>query len=68
MVCIFSNQMSKFGLIMEGLAMEDVDIFYVHLVYFTVILYVLWPYGIFSGYFAHFFPFWYVVERKIWQP
>jgi hypothetical protein len=68
MVCIFSNQMSKFGLIMEGLAMEDVDIFYVHLVYFTVILYVLWPYGIFSGYLAHFFPHWYVVARKIWQP
>jgi hypothetical protein len=32
----FSNQKSKFGLILEGLAMEDVGIFYGHLVHFLL--------------------------------
>jgi hypothetical protein len=41
--------------------MEDVGIFYGHLVYFTVIWYILWYFGIF-------FPFWYVAPRKIWHP
>jgi hypothetical protein len=41
--------------------MEDVGIFYGHLVYFVVILYILWLFGIFL-------PFWYVVPRKVWQP
>jgi hypothetical protein len=50
-----------------GLAMKDIGLFYGHLVYF-------WPFGIFYGYLVHFmitwcfFPFWYVVPRKIWQP
>jgi hypothetical protein len=48
--------------------MEDVGIFYGHLVYFTVIWYTLWPFGIFYGYLVHLFPFWYVAPRKIWQP
>jgi hypothetical protein len=34
---IISNQKSKFGKILEGLAVEDVVIFYGHLVYFTAI-------------------------------
>jgi hypothetical protein len=49
--------------------MEDVGIFHEHLVYvfdghlvhYMTIWYILWPFGIF-------FPFWYVVPRKIWQP
>jgi hypothetical protein len=49
--------------------MEDVGIFYGHLVHFTVfcnryfmdIWYGLCAFGIF-------FPFWYFVPRKIWQP
>jgi hypothetical protein len=45
-----------------GIAMEDVGI-----VYFTAIWYILWPFGIFSAY-LDFFPFWYVLARKIWQP
>jgi hypothetical protein len=32
---IFSKQKSQFGQICEGLAMEDVGIFYGHFVYFT---------------------------------
>jgi hypothetical protein len=53
---------------LEGLAIEDVGLFYGHLVYivailvsFMVILYILWPFG-------NFFPFWHFVPRKIWQP
>jgi hypothetical protein len=53
---IFSNQTSQFGLILEGLAMEDVDIFYGHLAYFTghlvyfiAIWYNLCPFGTFYG-------------------
>jgi hypothetical protein len=58
---IFSNQKSQFGQILEGLAMEDVDIFYGHLVYFTAIWYILWSFGKFYGYLVYFSPFWYVV-------
>jgi hypothetical protein len=60
--------------------MKDVGIRYGHLVYFTVIWYILWPLGQFYGYlvyfvaisfilwlFGIFFPFWYVVARNIWQ-
>jgi hypothetical protein len=32
-----------------------------YLVYFMALWYILWSFGIFS-------PFWYIVERKIWQP
>jgi hypothetical protein len=62
---IFSNQ---FGQILERLPMKLVENFYGHSVYFTTIWYILWPFGIFCGYFGTFFPFWYVVPRKIWQP
>jgi hypothetical protein len=62
---IFSNQKSKFGLILEDLAMEDVGIFYGQLVYFTAIL---WQFGILHGHLVYFSPTWYVVPRKIWQP
>jgi hypothetical protein len=37
--------------------MEDVGIFYCH----SVIWYTLWSFDIY-------FPFWYVLPRKIWQP
>jgi hypothetical protein len=62
---IFSNQKSQLGLILDGLAMEDVGIFYGH--YGHLVYYVtLWQ---FYGYLCSiFFPFWYVVSRKIWQP
>jgi hypothetical protein len=62
---IFLNQKIKFGENFEGLAMEAVGIFYAHLVHFTAICHILWPFGIFSGYF---FPVWCVAARKIWQP
>jgi hypothetical protein len=41
--------------------MDDVGIFYSHLVYFVAILSIFLKFDVFS-------PFWYVVSRKIWQP
>jgi hypothetical protein len=58
----------QIGKILEGLAMEDVVIFYVRLVHFTVFCYILLTLGIVCGKFGIFFPFWYFVPRKIWQP
>jgi hypothetical protein len=43
----FSNQKSQFVLTLEGLAMEDIGIFYVHLVNFTAIWYILTRFGTF---------------------
>jgi hypothetical protein len=36
--------------------------------YLTVIWYIMRLFGIFHGKLLYFFPFWYVVPRKIWQP
>jgi hypothetical protein len=41
----FSNQKSQLGKILEGLGMENAGIFYGHLEYFTVIWYILLPFG-----------------------
>jgi hypothetical protein len=48
--------------------MEDVGIFYGHLVHFAVFCYILWTFGIVRGNLVNLFPFWYFVPRKIWQP
>jgi hypothetical protein len=49
--------------------MEDVGIFYEHLVNFTANWYILWTFGIICGILVYIFsPFWCVVPRKIWQP
>jgi hypothetical protein len=53
---------------LEGLPIENLGIFYDHLIYFTVIGNILWPFGIFRGRLVYFSPFWYFVPRKIWQP
>jgi hypothetical protein len=34
--------------------MEDVGLFYGHLVCFTAMWYILWPFGIFYGYLVYF--------------
>jgi ABC-type spermidine/putrescine transport system permease subunit II len=44
--------------------MEDFGIFYGHLVYFTAIWYVLWPFRIVYGHLVYFSPFWYVCCTK----
>jgi hypothetical protein len=51
---LFSKQKSKFGKILEGLAMEDVGIFYGHLVHFTVFCYILLTSGIVFGNLVYF--------------
>jgi hypothetical protein len=48
--------------------MENLGIFYDHLVYFTAIGNILLPFSIFCGHLVYFSPFWYFVPRKIWQP
>jgi hypothetical protein len=64
---VFSNQKSKFGQILEGLAMGDVVIFYGHVVHFTFFCYILWTFGVFCGILVYFSPSWYFVPRKIWR-
>jgi hypothetical protein len=46
---LFSNQKFQFGSILEGLAMENLGIFYDHFVYFKAIANIFWPFGIFCG-------------------
>jgi hypothetical protein len=45
---IFSNQKSRFGLILEGLAIDDVGILYGHSVFYGY-WYILRPFGTFYG-------------------
>jgi hypothetical protein len=54
MVPVFSNPKSRFGLILESLATEDVAIFYGHLVYFTSYWYILRPIRRFCGHLVYF--------------
>jgi hypothetical protein len=51
-----------------GLAMENLGIFYDHLVYFTAIGNILLPFGIFCGNLVKFFPFWYFGQEKSGNP
>jgi hypothetical protein len=49
--------------------MENADIFYCHLEYFTVIWYTyFWLFGNVLVILYIFLRFWYIVSRKIWQP
>jgi hypothetical protein len=49
---------------MEGLAIEDVDIFYGHFVYICILL----PNGIFCGYLVYFFCFGMFYQEKSGNP
>jgi hypothetical protein len=62
---LFSDQKLQLVYILEGLAMDDVSVFYGHLLYFVAICYILWP---FCGNLVYISPFWYIEPRKIWQP
>jgi hypothetical protein len=53
---------------LKGLAMEDVGIFYGHLVHFTVFCYIIWTFGKVRRNLVYFSLFWYFVPRQIWQP
>jgi hypothetical protein len=48
--------------------MEDGGIFDGSLVDLTAVWYFWGPFGKFYDHFGTFFPFWYFVTRKIWQP
>jgi hypothetical protein len=48
--------------------MEDVGIFYVHLVYFTSIQYILWTLGIFCVNLVHLSPFGILYQEKSGNP
>jgi hypothetical protein len=63
MVC-FQTKNPKFGLILEGLVMVIVGIFYDHLDYFMAIWYNLWPFGMVCGHLFYFSPFWNVGTKK----
>jgi hypothetical protein len=43
---------------LEGLATEDVGIFYGHFINFKAIWYIFWPFGIFSPVLVYFSQFW----------
>jgi hypothetical protein len=47
---------------------EDIGIFYGHLVYFTVIRYSIWTFGTFSGNLVYFSPCWYLCQEKSGNP
>jgi hypothetical protein len=65
---LFSNQKSKFGKILEGLAMEDVGTLNGHWVHFTVFCYILWTFGIVRGNLVHFFRFGIFSQEKSGNP
>jgi hypothetical protein len=48
--------------------MEDVGIFYGHLVHFTVFCYILWTFGIARGNLVYLSQFRYFVRRKSGKP
>jgi hypothetical protein len=54
---LFSNQRPQFWSILEGLAMENLGIFYDHLVYFTAMGNILWAFSIFCGHLVYISPF-----------
>jgi hypothetical protein len=65
---LFSNQKSKFWEILERLAMEDIGIFYGHLVHFTAFCYILWTFGIVRGNLVYFSRFGILYQEKSGNP
>jgi hypothetical protein len=64
---LFSSQKSKFGFILEGLGMGNVDIFHDHLEYFMAIWYNLWQFGIVRGHLVYFSHFGMFGPRQTWS-
>jgi hypothetical protein len=63
----FLTKNCNLGKFLEGIAKQDVRIFYEQCVYFTAIRYITWPLGIYCGNLLYYPPCWYIVPRKIWQ-
>jgi hypothetical protein len=53
---------------LDAFAMENVDIFYSPLVYFTAIWYILWPFGIIYGNLVYFSRFGMLYKEKSGNP
>jgi hypothetical protein len=53
---------------LEGLAMEDVGIFYGHLAHFTVFCYILWTFDIVRGNSVYFSRFGILHQEKSGNP
>jgi hypothetical protein len=62
----FQTKNPNVGKFLRDLQCEDIDIFYGHLVYFTAIWYILWPFGILCGPFVYFEAIWYRYFIVIW--
>jgi hypothetical protein len=59
---IFLNQILNF---IQGLGVENLDIFYSHLVNFMAVWYFLWSFGIFVVFWCmYFIPFWYILPNS----
>jgi hypothetical protein len=58
---IFAFKKYQFEYILDGLGIENVGIFYGHLVYIMATWYILWPLGIYYG--IYFVIIWYVFSR-----
>jgi hypothetical protein len=65
---LFSNQKSLFGLILEGLRLENVYIFYGHLEYFMEIWDIVWPFGTFCINLVPFCPVLVLCAKKCGNP
>jgi hypothetical protein len=61
---LFSNQKPQFGLILEGLGIKNVGIFYDHLEYVMAICYNLWRFDLVCHHLVYFLPFWYIWTKK----
>jgi hypothetical protein len=64
----FQTKNPNFGQILECLAMKDVGKFYSHLVHFSAISYILWPFGIFVVILVYFSRFGILYEEKSGNP
>jgi hypothetical protein len=63
---LFSYQKYQFGYTLEGIEMENVDIFWRALEWKMLVHYkAIWK---FCGHLEYFSPFWYISPRNIWQP
>jgi hypothetical protein len=53
---------------LEGIALKDVGLFYGHLVYFTDIWYISWPFGILCDTLVYFSRFGMLYQEKSGNP
>jgi hypothetical protein len=65
---VFSNQKFKFGNILECFGMENVDIIYCRLEYFTALWCILWQFDNFLVILGYYNLFWNVLPRKSGNP